>query len=287
MRHMLFLGLGYVAGTLARRLAAQGWRISGTARDDAAARAIREQGWEAYVFDGSAPLPEEAWEGVTHILSSVPPQAEGDPVLLALADDLAARAGGIAWAGYLSTVGVYGDCGGAEVDEETPPRPANERSRRRLAAEQAWQALRRRSGLPAHIFRLPGIYGPGRSPLEKARKARRKALPVKEGQLFSRIHVEDLADALEASIARPRPGAVYNVVDDEPAPPHEVALFAHALLGIAPPPLVPFEEAELSPMARSFYGESRRVLNRRLKEELGWRPRHPTYREGLRALLQA
>jgi nucleoside-diphosphate-sugar epimerase len=164
--------------------------------------------------------------------------------------------------------------------------PVSARGKRRLAAERAWLALRARCGLPVHVFRLPGIYGPGRNPLRKALKGERKALVVKKGQVFSRIHVDDLVHALWLSMNAPSPGAVYNVVDDEPAPPHEVALFAHALLGLEPPPLAPFEEADLSPMARSFYGESKRVSNARLKRELGWRPRYPTYREGLRALLE-
>ncbi len=282
--HMLFLGLGYVAGHLARRLEERGWRISGTARDAEGLRRITGAGWQGWLFDGSRPLPQESWEGVTHVLSSVPPDAQGDPVLSVLGGDLARRAETVRWAGYLSTVGVYGDHGGAWVDEETPPAPVSERGRRRLKAERLWLDLHARTGLPVHVFRLPGIYGPGRSPLEKARERRRKTLVVKEGQVFSRIHVEDLVEALLASISRPRPGRIYNVVDDEPAPPHEVALHACRLLGIDPPPLVPFEEAELSPMARSFYGESKRVSNRRLKEELDWRPRYPTYREGLEAL---
>ncbi len=303
--HILFLGLGYVAGQVARRLEGRGWRISGTARDEAALAAIRARGWRGWLFDGTAPLPAEAWEGVAHVLSSVPPvlprgtahrpaspsalAEEGaciDPVLAALGGQLRARASMLEWVGYLSTVGVYGDHGGAWVDEETPPRPVSVRGRCRLEAERAWLALHDEAGLPVHIFRLPGIYGPGRGPLEKARQAARKALVVRPGQVFSRIHVDDLADALLASMARPHPGRIYNVTDDEAAPPHEVALFAHRLLGLAPPPLVPFEEAELSPMARSFYGESKRVSNRRLKEELGWKPRHATYREGLQALLE-
>ncbi len=285
--HMLFLGLGYVAGHLARRLAEKGWRISGTARDAEDVRRIAAEGWRAWPFDGRTPLPQEAWEGVTHVLTSIPPDETGDPVLSVLGEDLAGRAATIRWIGYLSTVGVYGDHGGAWVDEETPPAPVSERGRRRLRAERLWLDLHARTGLPVHVFRLPGIYGPGRSPLEKTREGRRKALVVKEGQVFSRIHVDDLARALLASMDHPRPGRIYNVVDDEPAPPHEVALYACRLLGIDPPPLVPFEEAELSPMARSFYGESKRVSNRRLKEELGWRPEYPTYREGLEALAES
>ncbi len=283
-KHMLFLGLGYVARHLARQLAGRGWRISGTARDAEGVRRIGAEGWSGWLFDGTAALPQQAWEGVTHVLSSVPPGEEGDPVLGMLGGELARRAQALSWVGYLSTVGVYGDHGGAWVDEETPPAPVSERGRRRLAAERAWLGLHERTGVPVHVFRLPGIYGPGRSQLEKVAEGRRKALVVKEGQVFSRIHVDDLVAALLASIDRPHPGRIYNVVDDEPAPPHEVTLHACRLLGVEPPPRVPFEEAGLSSMARSFYGESKRVSNRRIREELGWEPRYPTYREGLAAL---
>ena len=285
LAHILFLGFGYVATHTAPQLAGAGWRISATARDEQTLRAIARAGHAAYFFDATAPLPEDAWQGVTHVLSSIPPGPRGDPVLPVLAKALRARKNRLRWIGYLSTVGVYGDHGGAWVDEETPCRPVSERGKRRLAAERQWLALHERHGLPVHIFRLPGIYGPGRNPLRKALDGARKALVVKQGQVFSRIHVDDLASALVASMKAPRPGRVYNVTDDEPAPPHEVALYAHALLGLAPPPLKPFEEVEMSPMARSFYGESKRVSNRRAKAELRWRPRYPTYREGLRALL--
>lgn len=285
--HVLLLGFGYVAGFLARALQAQGWRIAATGRTEEAVAEIEKAGYAGWFFDGGAPLPEAAWEGVTHVLSSIPPTAAGDPALLALADDLCRRAAQLRWAGYLSTVGVYGDHDGAWVDEETPCRPVSERGKRRLAAEQAWLALHERCGVPVHIFRLPGIYGPGRNPLRKALDGARKAIVVKEGQVFSRIHVDDLVSALMLSMAQPRAGRIYNVVDDEPAPPHEVALFAHELLGLEPPPLKPFEEVEMSAMARSFYGESKRVSNARLKRELGWKPTFPTYREGLRALVES
>ena len=284
-KHVLLLGCGYVATRLADGLREKGWRITATVRDERAAGPLREKGYEVFLFDGAAPLPRRAWEGVTHVLSSIPPDEQGDPALRALAEDLCRAAPHLHWAGYLSTVGVYGDHGGEWVDENTPCRPVSARGKRRLAAERAWLALRERCRLPVHVFRLPGIYGPGRNPLRKALEGARKALVVKEGQVFSRIHVDDLVSALALSMNAPRPGAIYNVVDDEPAPPHEVALFAHELLGLQPPPLVPFEEARLSPMARSFYGESKRVANAKLKRDLGWKPRYPTYREGLRALL--
>ena len=283
--HALLLGCGYVASRLAETLREEGWRISATVRDENAAAALREKGCDVCLFDGAASLPPQAWQGVTHVLSSIPPDEEGDPALRALGSDLCRTAPHLRWVGYLSTVGVYGDHGGAWVDENSPCRPVSARGKRRLAAERAWLALHERCGLPVHVFRLPGIYGPGRNPLRKALEGARKALVVKEGQVFSRIHVDDLVSALVLSMNAPRPGAIYNVVDDEPAPPHEVSLFAHELLDLRPPPLVPFEQADLSPMARSFYGESKRVSNAKLKRELGWQPRYPTYREGLRALL--
>ena len=285
--HILLLGFGYVAGHLAARLRERGWRITATGRDAETLTHIETTGGRAFLFDAGNPLPKKAWDGISHVLSSIPPDDAGDPALRWLSDDLAARARQLQWVGYLSTVGVYGDHAGAWVDEETPCRPVSGRGQRRRAAEQAWLALHAAHGLPVHIFRLPGIYGPGRNPLIKARQGVRKALVVKEGQVFSRIHVEDLASALIASMNRPYPGRIYNVVDDEPAPPHKVALFAHELLGIEPPALKPFEEVEMSEMARSFYGESKRVSNARLKRELGWQPQFPTYREGLRALLAA
>jgi nucleoside-diphosphate-sugar epimerase len=186
------------------------------------------------------------------------------------------------WIGYLSTTGVYGDRAGGWVDETAELRPVNARSRWRVEAEAAWAA----SGLPVEIFRLAGIYGPGRSAFDRLREGRAQRI-VKQGQIFSRIHVDDIAAALAASIAAPRPAVVWNLADDEPAPPEDVIAYAAELLGLPVPPAIPFEEAELSPMARSFYAESKRVSNRRLRETLGVALAHPTYREGLRAILAA
>ncbi|NWG45986.1 MAG: NAD-dependent epimerase/dehydratase family protein, partial [Alphaproteobacteria bacterium] len=199
--------------------------------------------------------------------------------------DIAALAPGLVWVGYLSTTGVYGDRGGEWVDEESPLAPTTERGARRVEAEAGWRALAEAHGLPLHIFRLAGIYGPGRNQLETVRAGTARRLH-KPGQVFSRIHVEDVAACLLASLRRPRPGAVYNLCDDEPAPPAEVVAHAAALLGVPPPPLEDFETAAptLSPMARSFYAESKRVRNDRLAAELGVRLRYPSYREGLAAL---
>lgn len=279
-------GLGYAACVLARRLAARGWTIAGTCREVEAQAALRAEGIAAFIFDRDHPLadPASALAGTTHLLNSVPPDTAGDPVLGCHAEALAALAPSLAWAGYLSTTAVYGDRGGGGVDEESALRPSGERGRRRVAAETGWRRLHADAGLPLHIFRLAGIYGPGRSALDAVRAGTAKRID-KPGQIFSRIHVEDIAAALEASFARPDPGTAYNLCDDEPAPPHEVVAFACALLGVNPPPLTPFAEAELSAMARSFYDDNKRVSNERMKRALGVVLRYPDYRVGLRAIL--
>ena len=280
-RVLLSIGHGYSARALARLLRPQGWRIIGTTRSAEKAGALAAEGVEPLVWPGGdlAPALAEA----THLLSSVGPDAEGDPVLRQAGGAIAAAAPRLAWAGYLSTTGVYGDHRGGWVDEATPLAPATERGRRRVAAEHAWAAV---PGLPLHIFRLAGIYGPGRSAFDRLRAGTARRI-VKEGQVFSRIHVDDIAQALAASMARPDSGAVYNLADDAPAPPQDVIACAAELLGAPAPPEIPFEAAELSPMAASFYSESKRVRNDRIKAELGVRLLHPDYRAGLRAILAA
>jgi nucleoside-diphosphate-sugar epimerase len=278
-------GLGFSADALARRVLARGWRVAGTTRDPAKATSLERRGIRAEVFDRARPLRPGALAGVTHVLVSAPPDEAGDPVLDAHGDDLS-RLPGLAWVGYLSTTGVYGDHGGAWVDEATPRAPTSARARRRVAAEDAWLALWRARGVPVHLFRLAGIYGPGRSPIDDllAGTAKRVHRP---GQVFSRIHVDDVASVLEASIARPAPGAAYNVCDDEPASPAEVVAHAARLLGVEPPPVVPFDEAELSPMARTFWADNKRVRNDRMKGELGATLGYPDFRSGLEAILRA
>ena len=277
-------GLGYSAETLAKRLAAKGCGIAGTARDLANIERLRGQGYEVVRFAGEAGNVElaAALAGTTHLLHSIPPGPDGDPVLRHYRAEIAGLPT-LGWIGYLSTVGVYGNSAGAMVDEATPPHPNNERTRARVVAESAWLALGEEIGRPAQVFRLAGIYGPGRSALDKLRAGTARRV-IKPGQVFNRIHVEDIAMVLEASIARPRAGAIYNVADDEPAPPEDVITYGADLLGIEPPPEVPFEEADLTPMARSFYGDSRRISNALIKSELGVRLAHPNYREGLKAL---
>ncbi len=276
--HLFCFGLGFSARALALHLGARGWRISGTTRSEETAAALRADGIAAWVFDRGRALDPAAFADASHLLSSVPPDEAGDPVLDALAPALAGLRP--AWVGYLSTTGVYGDRAGGWVDETSTLQPVGARGRRRVAAEAGWRAL----GLPLHIFRLAGIYGPGRSALDTVRTGRAQRID-KPGQVFSRIHVADIAAVLEASIARPRPGAVYNVCDDDPAPPQDVIAYACALLGRPAPPLVQFDQATLSPMAQSFYGESKRVSNRLIKAELGVRLLYPDYRAGLDALM--
>lgn len=271
-------GYGYSARALAARIEGAGWRIAGTSRSGG----IAPDGRKTLAFDGK-PNPEigDLLGEATAVLASIPPGEAGDPALLHHGADIAAGQD-IRWIGYLSTTAVYGDHGGDWVDEASELRPRSERGNRRVDAERAWQSLKDGRG-PVHIFRLSGIYGPGRSAFESlaAGKARRLDKP---GQLFNRIHVDDIAGALAASIARPEPGAVYNLADDLPAASADVIAHACALSGQEPPPLIPFEQAELSDMARSFYGESKKVSNQALKRRLGYRLKYPTYREGLAAL---
>ena len=283
-RRLFCFGLGYTALALARQLTAEGWRIAGTTRATDKYARLADEGFDIYGFARDRPLedPAAALAGTTHVLSSIVPDEVGDPVLAHHLADLR-RCAALEWIGYLSTTGVYGDRDGAWVDEADAVAPTMPRTRRRVAAEGHWLA----SGLPAHIFRLAGIYGPGpgRNALDAVRTGTARRI-VKPGQVFGRVHVDDIVQVLRASMARSNPGAIYNVADDEPAPPQDVITFACELLGVAPPPEVPYEQAELSPMARSFYADNRRVDNARIKRELGVKLQYPTYRAGLRAILE-
>ena len=282
--HLLCFGLGYSARVLARRLAGEGWSITGTSRSPEGAEAIRAAGWQGHVFDGSTPSDDvrRAIATASHALISVPPGKTGDPVLAQHGAEIAGAAG-MGWIGYLSTVGVYGDHQGRWVDEATTPAPVSERGHRRLEAENAWLALARDDTRRVVVFRLPGIYGPGRSALDSMRAGTARRI-VKPGQVFNRVHVEDIATALAASMRGRGSHTTYNVCDDEPAPPEDVVLHAANLLGLPAPPAMPFATAELSPMARSFYGESKRVSNQRMKHDLGVQLAFPSYREGLSQL---
>lgn len=277
---LLAMGLGYSAAALSRRLLAQGWRVIGTTRSPEKAARLKAQGIEPLMWPGT-PL-DGALAEATHILLSIAPDAAGDPVIVAEADAL--RAARPEWVGYLSTTGVYGDHDGGWVDETTPLTPGTARGRQRVLAEAQWQALAADQGWPLHIFRLAGIYGPGRGPFRKVKDGTAQRI-VKPGQFFSRIHVEDIGQVLDASIHRPDPGAVYNVCDDDPSPPQDVLAHAAELLGLPIPPEVDIDKADMTPMARSFYAESKRVRNDRMKRDLGIRLLYPTYRDGLAALL--
>ncbi len=277
---LLNIGHGYSAARLAASLAAEGWSVAGTTRSAEKAAAMAAEGVRPVLWDDAATM-EAALVEATHLLVSLPPDAEGDPFLRHHRTALGRKD----WVGYLSTTGVYGDRQGGWVDETSALAPVNERSRWRVAAESEWLALAG-EGVPVQVFRLAGIYGPGRSALDRLREGRAQRV-VKPGQVFSRIHVDDIVRVLRASMARGRAGEVWNVADDAPAPPQDVIAFAAGLLGIAPPPEISFDEAELSPMARSFYGESKRVDNRKVKEALGVRFAYPDYRAGLQAILAA
>ncbi|SDG43688.1 SDR family oxidoreductase [Bosea robiniae] len=285
--NILILGLGYSAGFFARAALARGWEVTGTVRSAERAAELSREGIRTLVFGGfavSSALAKAVAEADA-VLVSVQPAEDGDPALGPLRAALMA-APNLRWIGYLSTIGVYGDQGGEWIDEATPPAPTNARTRQRVAIEEAWLQLGRDSGKPVQIFRLSGIYGPGRNAIVKLREGKATRL-IKPGQVFNRIHVDDIAGVLMASLAQPRQGAIYNVTDDEPGPPQDVITFAAELTGLEPPPEIPFEQAKLSPMAASFYGESKRVSNALVKRELGYAFRYPTYREALRALAEA
>ena len=285
MNTLLCLGFGYCAEALARRLGSTGnWHIMGTSRSRAGAEAITAKGFDGLEFDGqkiSAQLARGLLQA-THILNSIAPGNDSDRFLTDFGPILTPP-GPLRWCGYLSTIGVYGDTGGAWVDEDAPPNPTHERAIRRLGAEQAWLDFGERTGTSVEVFRIAGIYGPGRNVLEdlKAGTARRI---IKPGQVFNRIHAADIAQCLAAAMSTGRAGRIYNLTDDEPAPPQDVLLYAANLLGVAPPPPIPFEAAALSPMAASFYADNRRVRNDRIKRELAVSLIYPTYREGLAGL---
>ncbi len=281
---LLIFGYGYSARFLVRELAQPAGTIRVTTRSADKAARPEAAGLTARIFPGTDMAADLAW--ATHVLSSAGPEDGSDPVLAEARKAFADAANTLVWVGYLSTTGVYGDHQGGWVDETTPLTPSTERGQARVAAETEWMDLHRKHGLPVHIFRLAGIYGPGRGPFEKVRDGTARRI-IKPGQVFSRIHAEDIAQVLLASMARPDPGAVYNVCDDDPAPPQDVIGHAATLLGLPQPPDIAFETAELSPMAASFYAESKRVDNRKIKEDLGVPLRYPDYRAGLAAVLVA
>lgn len=276
---LLSFGHGYTARALSKILPPQDWRIIGTTRDEDKATRLMNEGVEPRIWPRADMIP--ALNAATHILISAGPNDAGDPVLAQLESEIASRAGQFEWVGYLSTTGVYGDHNGAWVDEETPLTPSTERGIARVTAERAWQSI---PDLPLHIFRLAGIYGPGRGPFSKVRNGTARRI-IKKNQVFSRIHVADIARVLSASIKRLNVGSVYNVCDNDPAPPQDVVTYAAGLLDMPIPPAFDYETAEMSSMARSFYAESKKVRNDKIKTELGVDLLYPDYKTGLRALL--
>jgi dTDP-4-dehydrorhamnose reductase len=289
MPTLFCFGLGYSARHLAAKLEDEGWHIAGTARSAEGVERIQDLGYTGYVFDGQSASkgagPSQgagpAVRRASHILISAPPDNKGDPVLRYHADDIAHSTA--EWIGYLSTIGVYGDHGGGWVDEETPATPSSERSRRRALAEQQWLDFAKSSGKRVELFRLAGIYGPGSSAIEGLRSGATRSI-VKKDQVFNRIHVEDIARTLIAAFSRPQRHAIYNVTDDEPAPPQDVNAYAAQLLGLPRPQEIAYETAELSEMGRSFHSENKRVRNERIKKDLDVQLAFPTYREGLAAI---
>lgn len=280
--NLFCFGLGYCADYLSAKLIKQGWQVSATCRTSEKAAVLEASGIRPVLLSGKKVTVTDLGKA-DHILISVPPEQDGsDPVLNFAEAALAALQDQIKWVGYLSTTGVYGDHQGAWIDEETPAGLLSERGQRRVAVEAQWAA----TGLPMHYFRLAGIYGPGRNSLRALQNGTARRV-VKQGQVFSRIHLVDITRILEASMANPNAGRAYSVCDDTPAPPQDVVTYAAELMGVSPPALQDFATAELSPMARSFYGENKRIRNNRIKEELGVSLEYPDYRAGLSALWES
>ncbi len=281
---LLCFGLGFTAQALANRMPADSWNVSGTSRESDEKEVLRNS--PVLPFDGTHVTKEicEALSQATHLLISIPPQPSGDVVLKNFGSQIA-ECKNLKWIGYISSTGVYGDTQGEWVDESSPLKPVTELNVRRVETENNWLNLARQNGCPVMVFRCVAIYGPGRNLLISVQKGRARRIE-KPGLVFSRIHVEDLARTLEASINNPQPGEIYNVSDDLPSPPSEAVGYACKLLNVEPPPLISFESAELSEIARGFYQTCKRVGNKKIKEELGVKLKYPDYRSGLDAIFQ-
>jgi nucleoside-diphosphate-sugar epimerase len=279
-------GAGYSAKAFAGSRTDPSVEIAGTTRSPKKFDALRRTGIEPLLFDGKTCSPElqRQLEKATHLVVSIAPDEGGDPVLATCQARIARLAQQLRWIGYLSTVGVYGDNAGGWVDETSECRPVSGRSRMRVEAENEWRALGEQAGLPVAILRLSGIYGPGRNAFVNLQNGTAKRL-IKPGQVFNRIHVADIAGALW-HLAEREQGGVFNVTDDLPAPPQDVVTYAAGIMGVEPPPEIPFASAQISPMARSFYGENKRVSNAALKGT-GYRFRHPDYRSAFDAMWAA
>lgn len=274
-KSLLCIGYGFSARALAPVLQNLGWSITGTTRNPARVPEMLAEQVVPIIWPGDDLYA--ALSNASHLLISAAPSTQGDPFLGTI--DLAAHK--FSWVGYLSTTGVYGNHDGAWVDETAPLNPTTKRGQYRVQAEAAWIA----TTLPVHIFRLAGIYGPGRGPFSKVRNGTARRI-IKPGQMFSRIHADDIAQVLAASISQPRPGAIYNLCDDDPAPPQDVLAYAAQLLNMPLPPKVDFALAEMTAMARSFYAENKRVRNNLIKSELNIALKYPSYKDGLQSLLE-
>lgn len=283
-KNLFCFGYGYTCDYLGHALLADRdvWTITGTTRDREKRDSLKKRGIETHIFDHDQPLPDPLYvlKGTTHLLISTPPDDEGDPVFGMYGDAIASLPT-LQWIGYLSTTGVYGDRGGEWVDEGSELRPSSKRGSRRVRAEKQWLSLHQYNKIPVNIFRLAGIYGPGRSALDSVRAGVARRIN-KPGHAFARIHVEDIVQTLIASIDNPHAGEIYNVCDDVPAPSHEVIAYACELLGRPPPPMVNFEDANLAPITRSFYLDNRRIKNEKIKSQLGVTLKYPDFKSGLR-----
>jgi nucleoside-diphosphate-sugar epimerase len=282
----LIFGAGFSGLEIGKQLAANRETVAGTTRSMAKFSTLDSAGLLSFQFDGLGFSPEltDYLQQVTHLVMSIGPDDGGDPLLPSKADALAKLTPNLRWIAYLSTVGVYGDHKGAWVDEETPCKPVSKRSVDRLRTEADWQAFANAKQIPLNILRLSGIYGPGRNGFVNLAKGTAKRV-VKPGQIFNRIHVEDIAGAILHLSASNQSG-IYNVTDNEPAPPQDVVTFCAELMGINPPPEIPYDEANMSAMARSFYGEVKRVSNSKLRET-GYVFSNPDYRTAFTKMWQA
>ncbi|MEO0424259.1 MAG: SDR family oxidoreductase, partial [Pseudomonadota bacterium] len=283
-RHLFCFGCGYTAQRLARRLLAQGARVSGTARSPEGVQRLQGLGIEGCRFDGDAPVPAKALDGVTDILCSIPPGEGGEDGVIAAHGATLADLPTLRWCSLLSTTGVYGDVDGAWIDEYAPLRPGSERARRRVACEDRWLTWARAHGKAVQVFRLPGIYGPHRSPFARLRAGTARRI-IKAHHVFNRIHVDDIASALQLAMEHPDAGPIFHLADEEPAPSDEVLTYAASLLGLPPPPATSIDADDVSPTAREFYAECKRLKTTRAKQALGFSPQFPSFREGLAAVL--
>jgi len=286
-KQMFCFGYGYSCDWLGHELQAKGWAMAGTTRDNDKRREMKKHGVRAFLFDYDQPLEDPLLflRGTTHLLISTPPDDEGDPTFRMHAEDIL-RLETLEWVGYLSSTAVYGDRDGGWVDETSERRPNSKRGSRRMKAEEQWLSLQRDYDLPVHVFRLAGIYGPGRSALDSVRAGVARRIN-KPGHAFSRIHVEDIVQTIMASMEKPNPGQAYNLADDRAAPSHEVIEYACEILGLTAPPLIPYDEADLAPITRSFYSDNKRLKNDKIKNDLGVALKYPTFKEGLDGCLAA